>query len=59
MSSVRILALAGAAAAAMSTAALAAEWEKLGASKRDVKRVFSTFYAAAAPFRKESEAHGE
>jgi sulfhydrogenase subunit delta len=41
------------------TAALAAEWKKLGASERDIERVFSTFYAAAAPFRKESEAHGE
>jgi sulfhydrogenase subunit delta len=41
------------------TAALAAEWQKLGATSRDVKRVFSTFNAAAEPFRKESEAHGD
>jgi coenzyme F420-reducing hydrogenase gamma subunit len=41
------------------TAALAAEWRKLGASPRDIRRVFRTFNAAAGPFRKESEAHGE
>jgi coenzyme F420-reducing hydrogenase gamma subunit len=41
------------------TAALAAEWQKLGATPRDLRRVFSTFNAAAEPFRKESEAHGD
>ena len=41
------------------TAALAAEWTRLGASQRDIQRVFSTFNAAAEPFRKESEAHGD
>ena len=41
------------------TAALAAEWTRLGASPRDIQRVFSTFNAAAKPFRKESEAHGD
>ncbi len=40
------------------TAALAAEWQRLGATPRDISRVFSTFNAAAEPFRKESEAHG-
>jgi coenzyme F420-reducing hydrogenase gamma subunit len=40
------------------TAALAAEWQRLGATKRDIRRVFSTFNAAAEPFREESEAHG-
>jgi sulfhydrogenase subunit delta len=41
------------------TAALAAQWQKLGASSRDIQRVFRTFNAAAEPFCKESEAHGE
>jgi sulfhydrogenase subunit delta len=41
------------------TAALAAEWQRLGATSRDVKRVFSTFNAAAEPFRKESQSHGD
>ncbi|MGD0432890.1 MAG: oxidoreductase [Acetobacteraceae bacterium] len=41
------------------TAALAVEWGKLGASPRDIQRVFSTFNAAAEPFRKESEAHAD
>jgi sulfhydrogenase subunit delta len=40
------------------TAAVAAEWLKLGASQRDVHRVFRTFHAAADPFREESDAHG-
>jgi coenzyme F420-reducing hydrogenase gamma subunit len=43
---------------APNTAALAREWELLGASKRDIARAFSTFNAAAEAFRKESEAHG-
>ncbi|MGP0093318.1 MAG: oxidoreductase [Xanthobacteraceae bacterium] len=41
------------------TAALAVEWQKLGAAPRDLRRVFRTFNAAAEPFRKESDAHGE
>jgi coenzyme F420-reducing hydrogenase gamma subunit len=41
------------------TAALAAEWQRLGAASKDIQRVFSTFNAAAEPFRKESEAHGD
>jgi len=41
------------------TAALAAEWQRLGATPRDLRRVFRTFNAAAEPFRKESDAHGE
>jgi coenzyme F420-reducing hydrogenase gamma subunit len=41
------------------TAALAAQWKQLGASQRDIHRVFRTFNAAAEPFRKEADAHGE
>jgi sulfhydrogenase subunit delta len=41
------------------TAALAKEWTALGASQRDLHRVFRTFNAAAEPFRKESDAHGD
>jgi sulfhydrogenase subunit delta len=41
------------------TAALAGEWQRLGAAPRDIQRAFRTFNAAAEPFRKESEAHGE
>ena len=41
------------------TAALAAEWLKLGATPRDLHRVFRTFNAAAEPFRQESDAHGD
>jgi coenzyme F420-reducing hydrogenase gamma subunit len=41
------------------TAALAQEWKQLGASPRDIHRVFRTFNAAAEPFRKEADAHGE
>jgi sulfhydrogenase subunit delta len=41
------------------TAALAAEWKRLGATERDVHRVFRTFNAAAEPFRLESDVHGE
>jgi coenzyme F420-reducing hydrogenase gamma subunit len=40
------------------TAALAGEWGRLGATGRDIQRVFRTFNATAEPFRKESEAHG-
>ena len=41
------------------TAALAKEWQALGATERDLMRVFRTFNACAEPFRKESEAHGD
>jgi len=41
------------------TAALAREWQTLGAAPGDIKRAFRTFNAAAAPFQKESEAHGD
>ena len=41
------------------TAALAREWQTLGAASGDIKRAFRTFNAAAAPFQKESEAHGD
>jgi coenzyme F420-reducing hydrogenase gamma subunit len=41
------------------TAALAAEWQKLGATSRDLHRVFRTFNATAEPFRQESDAHGD
>ena len=47
-----------AAEAPPNTAALAAEWRALGASDRDVARAFSTFNAAAEPFRKEADLHG-
>jgi coenzyme F420-reducing hydrogenase gamma subunit len=40
------------------TAALAREWQALGATPRDIARVFSTFNVAADAFRKESETHG-
>lgn len=39
------------------TAALARRCEALGATRRDLRRVFRTFNAASEPFRKESEAH--
>ncbi|WP_434666916.1 oxidoreductase [Paraburkholderia sp. A3BS-1L] len=41
------------------TAALAREWQALGASPREIHRAFRTFNAAAEPFRKESEVHGD
>lgn len=41
------------------TAALAREWQALGATPRDIRRVFSTFNVGAEPFRKEAEAHGD
>jgi coenzyme F420-reducing hydrogenase gamma subunit len=40
------------------TAALAREWQALGATPRDISRVFRSFNAAAEAFHKESEAHG-
>jgi sulfhydrogenase subunit delta len=39
------------------TAALAREWQLLGATSLEISRAFRTFNAAAEPFRKESEAH--
>jgi coenzyme F420-reducing hydrogenase gamma subunit len=39
------------------TAALAALWQALGASERDLVRVFRTFNAAADAFARESESH--
>ncbi|CAJ0780212.1 NADH-quinone oxidoreductase subunit B family protein [Ralstonia chuxiongensis] len=41
------------------TAALAREWAALGATQREIRRAFRTFYAAVEPFRQESEAHGD
>jgi sulfhydrogenase subunit delta len=40
-------------------AALAREWQALGAGSRDIQRALRTFNAAAEPFLKESEAHGD
>ncbi len=40
------------------TGALAAQWQSLGASHRDVYRAFRTFNAAAEPFRREADQHG-
>ena len=42
---------------APNTAALAAWWQALGVDHPDLARVFRTFNANAAPFRKEAEAH--
>ena len=39
------------------TAALAREWQALGAAPRDLRRVFRSFNAEAKAFRTESEAH--
>jgi sulfhydrogenase subunit delta len=41
------------------TAALAREWQALGAAPRDLQRAFRTFYTAAKPFLSESGAHGD
>jgi coenzyme F420-reducing hydrogenase gamma subunit len=41
------------------TAALAHEWQALGAAPRDLRRAFRSFNAAAQPFLSESEAHGD
>jgi coenzyme F420-reducing hydrogenase gamma subunit len=41
------------------TAALAREWTALGATPRDLRRVFRSFNAAARPFVKESEDHDD
>jgi coenzyme F420-reducing hydrogenase gamma subunit len=41
------------------TAALAREWRALGATPRDLRRVFRSFNAAAEPFAAASEAHGD
>ena len=40
-------------------ATLTREWQVLGAAPRDIRRALGTFNAAAEPFRKESEAHGD
>jgi hypothetical protein len=41
------------------TAALAREWRALGATPRDLRRVFRSFNATAEPFAAASEAHGD
>ena len=41
------------------TAALAHEWQALGAAPRDLRRAFRSFNAAAQPFLSESEAHDD
>lgn len=41
------------------TAALAREWQLLGAGPQEIRRIFRSFNAAAEPFREESEAHGD
>jgi coenzyme F420-reducing hydrogenase gamma subunit len=41
------------------TGALAAQWSALGVGRRDLVRVFRTFNAWAAPFRRESAKHDE
>ncbi|HXZ09457.1 MAG TPA: oxidoreductase [Paraburkholderia sp.] len=40
-------------------ASLAREWRALGASPRNIRHALQTFNAAAEPFRKESELHGD
>ncbi len=40
------------------TVSLAREWQALGATPRDVHRVFRSCNAATEPFRSDSEAHG-
>ena len=44
---------------APNTSAIAREFSALGMTERDIARVFRTFNAAAEPFRKESQAHGD
>ena len=46
-------------AEAANTAALAAAWSAVGADRRSIHRAFRTFNAAAEPFRKESDTHGD
>jgi coenzyme F420-reducing hydrogenase gamma subunit len=46
-------------AEAANTAGLAAAWTALGADRRGIHRAFRTFNAAAEPFQKESDAHGD
>ena len=41
------------------TKSLAAAWQDLGVSGRDIRRAFRGFNAAAEPFRKEGDAHGD
>lgn len=38
---------------------LAHAWQAHGASRREIRQVFSTFNAAAEPFHEQSEAHGD
>jgi sulfhydrogenase subunit delta len=45
--------------AGANTAALAREFAALGMVPRDIARLFQTFNAGAAAFRKEAEAHGD
>jgi coenzyme F420-reducing hydrogenase gamma subunit len=40
------------------THAMAEGWTALGATERELRRVFRTFNAGAEPFREESDAHG-
>jgi sulfhydrogenase subunit delta len=44
---------------APNTASLAHEWRRLGATGRDIQRVFRNFNANAEPFLKESKAHDQ
>jgi hypothetical protein len=39
------------------TAALAREWQALGASERDIRHAFRSFNAEAEAFRKEGDLH--
>lgn len=39
------------------TAALARQWQVLGATPKDIHRVFRSFHAASGPFQKEADAH--
>jgi sulfhydrogenase subunit delta len=41
------------------TRALSQGWARLGATPRDLARVYGTFNVGAEPFRKEHDAHGE
>lgn len=41
------------------TAALARQWQALGATPKDIHRVFRTFNAQAEPFRIEADAHDD
>jgi coenzyme F420-reducing hydrogenase gamma subunit len=41
------------------TAALARQWQAIGAAPRDIRRAFRSFNATAEAFLKESEAHAD